>query len=102
MRAWSAGCSYGAEAYTLAAVCSQAIPGVPRPILGTDIDQRMVARAKTGVFSDEDARSALDRGDAARLRARPTTGWRAKQALRAMTHFEVGRPAQAPAAGVEL
>ena len=46
VRAWSAGCSYGAEAYTLAAVCSQAIPGVPVRIVGTDIDQRMVARAK--------------------------------------------------------
>ena len=26
MRAWSAGCSYGAEAYTLAAVCREAVP----------------------------------------------------------------------------
>ena len=26
VRAWSAGCSYGAEAYTLAAVCREAIP----------------------------------------------------------------------------
>ena len=26
MRAWSAGCSYGAEAYTLAAVCRESIP----------------------------------------------------------------------------
>jgi chemotaxis protein methyltransferase CheR len=89
VRAWSAGCSYGAEAFTLAAVCSQAIPGVPVRILGTDIDQRMVARAKTGVFTAEDARSA----PAAAMKRwfeRTETGWEAKQALKAMTHFEVG------------
>ena len=89
VRAWSAGCSYGAEAYTLAAVCSQAIPGVPVRIVGTDIDQRMVARAKAGAFSVEDARSAPS--DAMqRWFERTDTGWQAKQALRAMTYFEVG------------
>jgi chemotaxis protein methyltransferase CheR len=89
VRAWSAGCSYGAEAYTLAAVCSQAIPGVPVRIVGTDIDQRMVARAKVGAFSVEDARSAPS-GAMQRWFERTDTGWQAKQALRAMTHFEVG------------
>src|SRR5919112_51988 len=42
VRAWSAGCSYGAEAYTLAAVCSESIPGVRVEIRGTDLDPRMV------------------------------------------------------------
>jgi chemotaxis protein methyltransferase CheR len=103
VRAWSAGCSYGAESYTLAAVCSQAIPGVPVRILGTDIDQRMVARAKTGVFSLEDARSA-PAGVMERWFERTPTGWLAKQSLRAMTHFKVGdllklRP---PASSYEL
>jgi len=89
VRAWSAGCSYGAEAYTLAAVCSQAIPGVPVRIVGTDIDQRMVARAKAGAFSVDDARSA-PAGAMQRWFERTDKGWQAKQALRAMTHFEVG------------
>jgi chemotaxis protein methyltransferase CheR len=89
VRAWSAGCSYGAEAYTLAAVCSQAIPGVPVRIVGTDIDQRMVARAKAGAFSVEDARSA-PAAAMQRWFERTDTGWQARQALRAMTHFEVG------------
>ena len=34
VRAWSAGCSYGAEAYTLAAVCRNAIPRASVRILG--------------------------------------------------------------------
>ena len=89
LRAWSAGCSYGAEAYTLAAVCSQAIPRATVRISGTDIDQRMVARAKTGEFSDADARTAPS-GVMERWFERTPGGWRAKPSLRSMTSFEVG------------
>jgi chemotaxis protein methyltransferase CheR len=103
VRAWSAGCSYGAEAYTLAAVCSQAIPGKAVRILGTDIDPRMVARAKAGEFSAEDARTA-PAAAMERWFERTDTGWRAKPALRSTTHFELGdllklRP---PASSYEL
>jgi chemotaxis protein methyltransferase CheR len=55
-QAWSAGSSYGAEAYTLAAVCAEALPSVRTEIVGTDIDRRMVERARLGVFSTSDAR----------------------------------------------
>jgi chemotaxis protein methyltransferase CheR len=89
VRAWSAGCSYGAEAYTLAAVCGQTIPGASVSIRGTDIDRRMIARAKTGEFSDADARSAPAQA-MERWFERTAEGWRAKPALRAMTAFEVG------------
>jgi chemotaxis protein methyltransferase CheR len=89
VRAWSAGCSYGAEAYTLAAICATVIPTASVRIAGTDIDQRMVARAKLGEFSDADARTApaaaMDRWF-----ERTPNGWRAKPALQAMTNFEVG------------
>jgi len=103
VRAWSAGCSYGAEAYTLAAVCCQAIPGVPVRILGTDIDQRMVARANIGEFSAEDARSA-PAAAMTRWFEKTATGWRAKPALRSLTHFEVGDllKLQPPASSYEL
>jgi chemotaxis protein methyltransferase CheR len=103
VRAWSAGCSYGAEAYTLAAVCSQAIPGVQVRILGTDIDQRMVARAETGEFSAEDARSAPPAA-IGRWFDKTVTGWRAKPALRSLTQFEIGDllKLQPPASSYEL
>lgn len=58
MRAWSAGCSYGAEAYTLAATCAEVLPSARVEIVGTDIDRRMVDRARAGVFSIDDARDA--------------------------------------------
>jgi chemotaxis protein methyltransferase CheR len=103
VRAWSAGCSYGAEAYTLAAVCATAIPRGNVRITGTDIDQRMVARAKLGEFSAADARTA-PAAAMERWFERTPNGWRAKPALQSMTHFEVGdllkvRP---PASSYEL
>jgi chemotaxis protein methyltransferase CheR len=88
VRAWSAGCSYGAEAFTLAAVCRAAIPAARVQILGSDIDPRMVARAREGVFSADDARGV----PAATMEAdfdREGERWRAKAALRAMARFEV-------------
>ena len=89
LRAWSAGCSYGAEAFTLAAICRRAIPRARVEIVGTDIDRRMVERAREGRFSDDDARSAP--ADAMkRWFDRVDGGWRARSELRSATKFEVG------------
>jgi chemotaxis protein methyltransferase CheR len=89
VRAWSAGCSYGAEAYTLATICHVAIPDARVSIQGTDIDKRMVQRARLGVFSEDDARTApeqlMDIGF-----ERVEEGWRAKLNLRAMARFDAG------------
>ncbi len=89
LRAWSAGCSYGAESYTLAALCKESIPAVQAQILGTDIDRRMVERARVGFFSDDDARSAppasmkrwFEHGDG---------GWQARRELQQLVRFETG------------
>src|SRR6185312_3226876 len=89
VRAWSAGCSYGAEATTLAAVCHKTIPSARIKITGTDIDKRMIERARAGVFSAEDARG-VDIKDMERAFDRVPEGWRAKDALRRMMTFEMG------------
>jgi chemotaxis protein methyltransferase CheR len=88
IRAWSAGCSYGAEAYTLAAVCRQAAPTSMVRIVGTDIDARVVARAKTATITAEDARG-VDERLMARFFVRAEGGWQAKPELRAMVRFEI-------------
>jgi chemotaxis protein methyltransferase CheR len=88
VRAWSAGSSYGAEAYTLAAVCRQAIPTTNVRIVGTDIDQRVVARAKEAKFSRDDARG-VDERLMSRFFVGCDEGWQAKPALRSMVRFEV-------------
>jgi chemotaxis protein methyltransferase CheR len=58
IRIWSAGSSYGAEAYTLAAICLAHDPRARLEVVGTDIDTRMIERAREGRFSADDARSA--------------------------------------------
>lgn len=89
VRAWSAGCSYGAEAFTLAAVCHKVIPRASTRILGTDIDRRMIDRARRGAFSDDDARG-VDPAEMERGFERVPGGWRARPALQRMTVFEIG------------
>jgi chemotaxis protein methyltransferase CheR len=86
LRAWSAGCSYGAEAFTLAAVCHRVLRATPVTIFGTDIDARMVGRAREAIFSDADTR---DMPPAELLCGfeRVPTGWQARSELRAMTRF---------------
>jgi chemotaxis protein methyltransferase CheR len=90
IRAWSAGCSYGAEAFTLAAVCREATPDVPVNIVGTDLDRRVVERARSGEFSAEDARTAP--ATLLHRHFEPLDGgnWRAARALRSMVRFEQG------------
>ncbi|GBC93927.1 Chemotaxis protein methyltransferase [bacterium HR15] len=57
LKIWSAGCSYGAEAYSLAILLHELAPNRPHQIWGTDIDREMLARAKQGVFQESDMRS---------------------------------------------
>jgi chemotaxis protein methyltransferase CheR len=89
LRAWSAGSSYGAEAYTLAATCAEVLPHARVEIIGTDIDRRMVERARAGVFSADDARDAPR---AQRLRWFAERGGKlhADPKLRTMCRFETG------------
>ncbi|HEU4656503.1 MAG TPA: protein-glutamate O-methyltransferase CheR [Capillimicrobium sp.] len=86
--AWSAGCSYGAEAYTVAALARTHVPHARVTIKGTDIDRRMVERARLGRFTDEDARSA-PRAELERHFERVDGGWQARRELIGMCRFEV-------------
>ena len=49
LRVWSAGCSFGQEAYSIAMVLSEII-GIPHPhsVLATDLDQSAIEVAHTG------------------------------------------------------
>ena len=89
LSAWSAGSSYGAEAYTVAALCREHIPSARATIKGTDIDKRMVERARKGHFSAEDARTAPS-ALLAKYFDRDAEGYQAKRELVAMCSFEVG------------
>lgn len=89
IRIWSAGCSYGAEAYTIAAVCLEQAPGVRLEIKGTDIDLRMLERARIGHFSTEDARS-VPAASLERWFDKTDLGLQAKPELRKLMSFDRG------------
>ncbi|MGQ9455680.1 MAG: CheR family methyltransferase [Armatimonadota bacterium] len=57
VKAWSAGCSYGAEAYSLAILLDELAPQKPHSILATDIDDKMLVRAKEGLFGEQEIRN---------------------------------------------
>ncbi len=59
LKCWSAGCSYGAEAYSLAAILDSKFSGVHN-ILATDIDQAALSQAREGIFSREDFKGVPD------------------------------------------
>lgn len=89
LRAWSAGCSYGAEAYTLSAVVRQAAPRAKVQITGTDVDRRIIDRAKQGRFTDADAREA-PRDQMETWFEHEGDMWIAKPELRFGMNFELG------------
>ncbi len=58
LRAWSAGCSIGAEAYTLAMLLAERAPLARHFLLGTDIDARALVWAASGRgYRDPDVRA---------------------------------------------
>jgi chemotaxis protein methyltransferase CheR len=90
VRCWSAGSSYGAEAFTLAAVARESVPQARVEIQGTDLDRRMVERARTGRFSADDARTAPPALLKKWFVPADDGGWQAKPELVRMTRFEIG------------
>lgn len=57
LRVWSAGCSFGAEPYTLAMILSEIAPRDPVTLLATDIDDRILAKARLAVFQEPDLKN---------------------------------------------
>lgn len=55
LKVWSAGCSYGAEAHSLAAILEHKFKG-PHTIIGSDIDEAALAQARSGEFNEADMR----------------------------------------------
>jgi chemotaxis protein methyltransferase CheR len=87
LRLWSAGCSTGEEAWTLAILLERLTPpGWDVTVLATDIDQRALARARRGVYGARSFRQTPEW-----VRARWFTpsgdGWEVDPALRRRVRF---------------
>ncbi len=54
---WSAGCSIGAEPYSLAMIMKELTPGKKHRILASDLDIEIIAKAKRGIYVDNEIKS---------------------------------------------
>ncbi|MFC2336712.1 MAG: CheR family methyltransferase [Negativicutes bacterium] len=54
---WSAGCSIGAEPYSLSMIMKELTPGKQHRILATDLDIEILAKAKKGVYMENEIKS---------------------------------------------
>ena len=57
LKLWSAGCSYGAEVYSLAVLANECAPHARHELHAYDIDERVLARARLGRFGSADMRN---------------------------------------------
>ncbi len=57
LKIWSAGCSTGEEAYSLAMLCKEKFPGKVDRIMASDLDQEVLDRAFIGLYSAKAAQT---------------------------------------------
>jgi chemotaxis protein methyltransferase CheR len=92
LRIWSAGCSTGQEAYSLAMLFAEdplRWAGWTIDILGTDVSESAVRRAREGVYSQFEVQRGLGINQMIRWFEESDNGWRAVEPLRRMVRFQV-------------
>ncbi|MBT9153986.1 MAG: Chemotaxis protein methyltransferase [Firmicutes bacterium] len=87
LRVWSAGCSIGAEPYSLAIALAEARIALSRGIWGTDLDAGALHQAAQGLYNVADVRNV---GDSRRERYfdLENGNFRVKQLLKSMIEFQ--------------
>lgn len=91
LRLWSAGCSSGEEAYSLAIVAQRVLstrPGRSVEIVATDIHPGLLQRAREGVYGDWSFRGVAPGWREAHLERRGDGAWAVPAALKQRVRFE--------------
>ena len=92
IRIWSAGCSTGQEAYSLAMLFAEdpvAWRGWTIDILGTDVSTSVIERARAGVYSQFEVQRGLGINQTIRWFEEAEGGWRTIEPLRKPVRFQV-------------
>jgi chemotaxis protein methyltransferase CheR len=87
IRAWSAGGSCCAEAYSLAATVRSAVPEARLEVRASDVDRRILDGDGRGAFSSDDVRAAPPELLAKHFVPTSDGGWQAGPELLASVHF---------------
>lgn len=87
LRVWSAGCSIGAEIYTVALLLAELAPGQRHDLLATDIDAASLARAKAGIYQPQEIR-AVPPAVQQRWFRQTEQGWEVAASLRAQVRIQ--------------
>ena len=101
LRIWSAGCSTGQEAYSLAMLFAEDPDrwrGWTIDILATDVSSMVIQRAKSGHYSQFEVQRGLGIQQMIRWFAEDKGGWMAAEPLRRAVKFRVHNVLDAPPA----
>lgn len=92
LRVWSAACSHGQEAYSLAMLLEEKWPELANnvTIVGTDVSPLAVERAQAGVYGAFEVNRGLGAARMIRHLEQTTGGFRVKQLLRDRVIWRVG------------
>ncbi len=99
LRIWSAGCSTGQEVYLLAMLFAEdpaRWAGWTIDILGTDVSNHCVNRARAGTYSQFEVQRGLGINQMIKWFEDCADGWRAVEALRKSIRFQVHNLLEAP------
>jgi chemotaxis protein methyltransferase CheR len=102
IRIWSAACSTGQEAYSVAMLAEESRPALGSrrvEILGTDVSAEIVARARDGLYTQFEVQRGLPVRLLVRHFVQEGTRWRISDALRAAVRFEEGNLLGTPPPG---
>ena len=89
---WSAGCSIGAEPYTLAIILKELTPNVKHRILATDLDIEILAKAKKGVYMENEIKALRPDRKAKYFDKTPDGKFAVKPEIKSMVEFNTERP----------
>lgn len=90
---WSAGCSTGQEAYSIAMLFAEQAErwqGWTIDILGTDVSHRAIAAARSATYSQFEVQRGLGVAQMLRHFDETPTGWRLHEEVRRMVRFAQG------------